>query len=177
MSRSVRGGTPSGGARYDRNGSPPPETMATEIEFLPGAFTERLTLDFAPAIAAGFPSPAEAYELDALDFNRDMIAHPDTTFYGRVRGDSMVDAGITEGDILVIDRSVEPRRGDVIVAFYNGEYTLKYYDDTHRAEGYVELIPANKRYPTFRVTEDDDFLVWGVVQYTIKDWRRPHHGR
>lgn len=145
----------------------------SEIEFIPSSFTKKLRLTFAPAIKAGFPSPAEAYEVEALDFNDDMIKHPDTTFYGRVRGDSMIDAGINDGDIIVIDRSVEPQKGDIIVAFYNREYTIKYYDDTHKDEGYIELIPANKKYPKFVVTESDDFMVWGVVQYSIKNWQRP----
>lgn len=144
----------------------------SEVEFIPSEFAGRLALAFSPAIKAGFPSPAEAYELDALDFNRDMIQHPDTTFYGRVRGDSMIDAGICDGDIVVIDRSDEPQRGDVIVAFYNREYTLKYYDDTHKDEGYIELVPANKKFRRIKVTADDDFMVWGVVQYSIKSWRK-----
>lgn len=145
---------------------------SSEVEFIPSEFSGRLKLTFAPAIKAGFPSPAEAYEVEALDFNKDMIAHPDTTFYGRVRGDSMIDAGINDGDIIVIDRSVEPHKGDIVVAFYNREYTLKYYDDTHKDEGYIELVPANKKYPVFKVTEGDDFMVWGVVQYSIKNWHK-----
>lgn len=144
----------------------------SEVEFIHSEFTNKLKLGFAPAIKAGFPSPAEAYEVEALDFNKDMIQHPDTTFYGRVRGDSMIDAGINDGDILVIDRSIEPQRGDIVVAFYNREYTLKYYDDTHKADGYIELVPANKKYPKFKVTQDDEFTIWGVVQYTIRNWHR-----
>lgn len=143
-----------------------------EVEFVSSEFTHKLSLQFAPLIKAGFPSPAQSYEVEALDFNSDMIRHPDTTFYGRVRGDSMIDAGISDGDLIVVDRSLEPRNGDIIVAFFDGQYTLKYYDDTHRADGYIELRPANKDYPVFHITEGDDFMVWGVVQYTIKNWRR-----
>lgn len=143
-----------------------------DIDILSSDFTTKLTLAFAPLIKAGFPSPAESYEMDALDFNKDMIRHPDTTFYGRVRGDSMINAGINEGDIVVIDRSIEPQNGDIIVAFFNGEYTLKYYDDTHKDDGYIELVPANDKFPKFKVTENDNFLVWGVVQYSIKNWHK-----
>lgn len=143
----------------------------SDIEILPGAFTQRVKLPFAN-LKAGFPSPAESYEVDVLDFNRDMIKHPDTTFYARVRGESMLGAGINPDDIVVIDRSLEPRNGDIIVAFINREYTLKYYDDTHKEEGYVELVPANKSFPRIKVTENDDFVIWGVVQYTIKNWRK-----
>ncbi|MCO6026435.1 translesion error-prone DNA polymerase V autoproteolytic subunit [Prevotella cerevisiae] len=144
-----------------------------EIVFIRSAAESRLTLEYAPGIKAGFPSPAESYEMESLDFNRDMIHHPDTTFYGRVRGDSMIQAGISDGDLLVIDRSLEPRNGDVVVAFYDHKYTVKFFDNTHYNEGYIELRPANPEYPVFRVTAaDDDFMVWGVVQYTIKNWHK-----
>lgn len=144
----------------------------SEVEFIPSEFAKRLKLTFAPAINAGFPSPAEAYEVEALDFNNDMIQHPDTTFYGRVHGDSMIGAGISDGDIIVIDRSVKPSNGDIVVAFFNREYTIKYYDDTHKDEGYIELVPANKNYPVFKVTQADDFMIWGVVQYSIKNFHK-----
>lgn len=144
----------------------------SNVKLLPSEFTSRLRLCFAPAIKAGFPSPAEAYEVDALDFNKDMIPHPDTTFYAHVSGDSMKDAGIDDGDIVVIDRSVEAKKGDIILAFYNREYTMKFFDDTHKDDGYIELVPANKDYPTFKVTKDDDFMVWGVVQYAIKNLKK-----
>jgi len=130
-----------------------------------------LELQFAEAIKAGFPSPAEDYRHDSLDFNRDLIAHPEATFYGRVEGDSMMDAGISDGDIAVIDRSVQPRNGDVIVAFVNEEFTIKYLDLTHRQEGYIELRPANSQFKPIRIDADDNFEVWGVVVWTIKKWK------
>lgn len=140
----------------------------SNVKIIHSEFAARLRLRFAP-IKAGFPSPAEAYEVDSLDFNKDMIPHPDTTFYAHVSGDSMTEAGIDDGDIVVVDRSVEAKKGDIILAFYNHEYTMKYFDDSHKAEGYIELIPANKNYPTFKVTKDDEFMVWGVVQFSIKN--------
>ncbi|MGI6232652.1 MAG: LexA family transcriptional regulator [Prevotella sp.] len=143
-----------------------------EVEFIKSEFSQDLTLRYAPGVKAGFPSPAEQYEVEALDFNRDMIAHPDTTFYARVMGDSMIDAGITEGDIVVVDRSIEPQNKDIVIAFYDHQYTLKYYDDSHKDEGYIQLIPANKKYPVFKITDGEDFLIWGVVKYTIKTWHR-----
>ena len=106
-----------------------------------------------------------------MDFNRDLIRHPEATFYGRVAGDSMQDAGICEGDIAVIDRSVEPQDGDVIVGYINGEFTIKFLDLTHRKDGYIELRPANKKYSPIRIDENDSFEVWGVVVWTIKSWR------
>ena len=144
----------------------------SEIKLIKGEFKEKLDLLFAPGVKAGFPSPAEDYLHESLDFNRDLIRHPEATFYGRVAGDSMQDAGICEGDIAVIDRSVEPQDGDVIVAYINGEFTIKFLDLTHRKDGYIELRPANKKYSPIRIDENDNFEVWGVVVWTIKSWKR-----
>ena len=143
----------------------------SEIKLIKGEFKEKLDLLFAPGVKAGFPSPAEDYLHESLDFNRDLIRHPEATFYGRVAGDSMQDAGICEGDIAVIDRSVEPQDGDVIVAYINGEFTIKFLDLTHRKDGYIELRPANMKYSPIRIDENDSFEVWGVVVWTIKSWR------
>lgn len=142
------------------------------IQLIKGEFGQPLDLFLAPGIKAGFPSPAEDYLRDSLDFNRDLIAHPEATFYGRVDGDSMKDAGINDGDIAVIDRCVEPQNGDVIVGYINGEFTIKYLDLTHKEEGYIELRPANKDYQSIRIDESDSFEVWGVVIWTIKSWKQ-----
>lgn len=143
----------------------------SEIKLVKGEFKEKLDLLFAPGVKAGFPSPAEDYLHESLDFNRDLIRHPEATFYGRVAGDSMQDAGICEGDIAVIDRSVEPQDGDVIVGYINGEFTIKFLDLTHRKDGYIELRPANKKYSPIRIDENDSFEVWGVVIWVIKKWK------
>jgi len=142
------------------------------IKIITGDFTEQLNLQFAPGIKAGFPSPAQDYMHDSLDFNRDLIRNPESTFYGRVEGDSMIEAGICDGDIAVIDRSIEARNGDVIVAFVNEEFTIKYLDLSHRKDGYIELKPANRNFRPIRINETDDFEVWGVVVWTIKNWHR-----
>ena len=140
------------------------------ITILDGEFEKKLKLQITPELRAGFPSPAEEYLHDSLDFNRDLIKHPESTFYGRVCGDSMVDAGINDGDIAVIDRSREPHNGSIVVAFVNKEFTIKYLDTTHKEEGYIELRPANPKYKPIRIDEGDEFEVWGVVAYTIKPW-------
>ena len=142
------------------------------IKLLKGEWLSRLSLALAPNIKAGFPSPADDYLRDSLDFNRDLIKNPEATFYGRVSGDSMRDAGINEGDIAVIDRSLQPTDGDVIVAYVNEEFTIKYLDLKHKEEGYSELRPANANYLPIRIDADDNFRVWGVVVWTIKQWRR-----
>ena len=140
------------------------------ITILDSEFEKKLKLQIAPELRAGFPSPAEEYLHDSLDFNRDLIKHPETTFYGRVCGDSMIEAGINDGDIAVIDKSREPHNGSIVVAFINKEFTIKYLDTSHKDEGYIELRPANPKYKPIRIDEGDEFEVWGVVVYTIKPW-------
>ena len=140
------------------------------ITILDSEFEKKLKLQITPELRAGFPSPAEEYLHDSLDFNRDLIKHPETTFYGRVCGESMIEAGINDGDIAVIDKSREPHNGSIVVAFINKEFTIKYLDTTHKEDGYIELRPANPKYKPIRIDEGDEFEVWGVVVYTIKPW-------
>ena len=111
------------------------------ITLIDSEFSKELELQIAPELRAGFPSPAEEYLHDSLDFNRDLIKHPESTFYGRVIGDSMIEAGINDGDIAVIDKSREPHNGSIVVAYINNEFTIKYLDTTHKEEGYIELRP------------------------------------
>ena len=129
-------------------------------------------MQFAPSIRAGFPSPADDYSMDSLDFNRDLIRHPEATFYGRVEGDSMTGLGIDEGDIAVIDRSIEAEHGNIVVAYIDGDLNVKMLDLTHKNDGYIELKSANPKAPNFRIDANDDFEVWGVVVWTIKNWRK-----
>ena len=116
-------------------------------------------------IHAGFPSPATDYMTQAIDLNKELVKHPAATFYGRVAGDSMVDAGVEEGDILVIDRALDAQDGDMAVCFVDGEFTLKHLK-FH--EGGLTLVPANDRYPCIEIGEGSDFIMWGVVTYVIK---------
>lgn len=140
-----------------------------EVIIFTGSFDSSLRIPYASGgIKAGFPSPAQDYMEESLDFNRDIIRHPAATFYGRVKGDSMVDAGISDGDIVVIDRALEPSHGDIVVAFINGEFTIKYLDTAHRDEGFILLVPANKKYEPIKVYNDDSLVIWGVVAWTIK---------
>ena len=141
------------------------------MKLIKGEFEKKLNLLFASSIKAGFPSPADDYMSDSLDFNRDLIKHPEATFYGRVEGESMIDLGINQGDIVVIDRSLEAEHGDVVVSYINGEFNVKLLDLSHKKDGYIELRSANPKYPSFRIDESDDFEVWGVVIWTIKKWR------
>lgn len=141
------------------------------MKLIKGEFKEKLDLLFAPSIRAGFPNSADDYLHESLDFNRDMIKHPEATFYGRVEGDSMIGLGINEDDIAVIDRSVEPEHGDIVVAYIDGDFNVKLLDLTHKKDGYIELKSANPNAPNFRINEGDNFRVWGVVIWTIKKWK------
>ena len=132
-----------------------------------GAFDTKLELQHA-AVKAGFPSPADDYIHETLDFNKDFIRHPEATFYGDIDGDSMKDAGIYDGDRVIIDRAVEAHDGSIIVAFLNGEFTVKYLDLKHKKDGYIELRPANPAYPVFKVEAGDSFEVWSVVIHLIR---------
>ncbi len=148
------------------------QTIPEYIKILDAEFGTTCSLPFASAIKAGFPSVADGYGNDSIDFNRDLIRHPESTFYGRVYGDSMIEAGICDGDIAVIDRAADAVDGDIVVAFVNNEFTIKYLDLGHRHEGYILLRPANPNFSPIRVNEDDDFRIWGVVAWTIKQWKK-----
>ena len=141
------------------------------IQIVKGDFKKKLKLPIAEGLKAGFPSPAEDYSHETLDFNRDLIRNPEATFYGKMEGDSMIEEGINDGDIAVIDRSVEAQDGDIVVGYINDEFTIKYLYLRHRKDGYIELRLANKDFKPIRIDADDDFEVWGVVIWTIKRWK------
>ncbi|WP_108822307.1 LexA family transcriptional regulator [Dysgonomonas sp. Marseille-P4361] len=119
-------------------------------------------------IKAGFPSPAQDFMDLSIDLNKELVKHPSSTFYGRVSGDSMIDAGIYDGDILIIDKSLEPKDGDMAVCFIDGEFTIKYIKIEEKV---IWLVPANENYKPIKATEDNDFLIWGIVTYSIKKQR------
>lgn len=120
-------------------------------------------------ISAGFPSPAQDYIDLKIDLNKELVANPDSTFYGRVKGFSMQDAGILDGDILVIDKSMKPQDGDTAVCFIDGEFTLKYIKIDPES---IYLIPANSNFKPIKVTEENNFCIWGIVTYSIKNHKK-----
>lgn len=119
---------------------------------------------FQSLVNAGFPSPAEDYEDLELNLEKYIIKNPSATFYVRVKGDSMQDARIYDGDILVVDKAEVPRNGDVVVALLNGEFTVK---RLVKKNNVFYLMPENPAYPSIEVNEYSDFRVWGVVTYTL----------
>ena len=143
-----------------------------EIKVFKGEFKSILPLQYADGgIFAGFPIPAQDYMDKTLDFNREIIRHPAATFYAKVQGQSMEGAGIDSGDIIVVDRALEPRDGDIVVACINGEFTLKYIDLSKKEKGIVCLRPDNDRYEPIYLREGDELIVWGVVSSVIKRFR------
>lgn len=119
---------------------------------------------FSCPVSAGFPSPAEDYLEGKLDLNKHLIAHLVATFFVRVAGESMVDAGIHPGDLLIVDRALEAIDGKVIIAVVDGELLVK---RLHIAKEQVYLKAENSCYPTLEITEAMDFQVWGVVTNVI----------
>ncbi|MEF9986174.1 MAG: translesion error-prone DNA polymerase V autoproteolytic subunit [Bacteroidales bacterium] len=119
----------------------------------------------ASGVSAGFPSPAEDYLDGGIDLNKYLIRNPSSTFFVRVDGESMKDEGINNNDLLVVDKSVEPYNGCIAVCYIGGEFTLK---RVLIENGKVILMPANNKYKPIVVKEDDEFVVWGVVRYSIK---------
>ena len=120
---------------------------------------------FEGRLQAGFPSPAQGEYADGIDLNRALITNPAATFCARVIGDSMVEAGINEGDLLIIDRSLNPHDGNIAVCFIDGDFTVKRL--SVRDDG-VFLTPANASFPELKVSEESNFQVWGVVSHIIK---------
>ena len=120
-------------------------------------------------VSAGFPSPADDYMEMSLDLNRELVRNPASTFYARVRGVSMEGEGIRDGDLLVIDRAAEIRDGVLAVCCIDGEFTLKRVRRDPK-EACIWLVPANPDYEPLRVTEENDFRIWGIVRYVIKEF-------
>lgn len=116
------------------------------------------------SVPAGFPSPADDYLEPKLDLNEYLIAHPAATFLVRVQGDSMIDAGINNGDILIVDRALDPKDGDIAVCVIDGEFTVKRLRIINDA---IFLEPENGRFKPIRISKLQDFRVWGVVTYII----------
>ena len=127
--------------------------------------TKRIYLPVAGStVRAGFPSPAAEYEEAQLDINDIVVTNPAATFYVRVAGNSMTDANINEGDILVVDRSIEATHGKIVIAVVDNEFTVK---TLYNKDGIVKLVPANPDYPEIELKNEQELNIWGVVSYII----------
>ncbi len=120
---------------------------------------------YLPHVPAGFPSPADDYLESTLDLNELLIKHPVATFFVRVSGHSMVHAGIHDRDILIVDRSLPPVHGKIVVAAVDGQLTVKRLKKTK--DGKVWLVPENNDFPAIEVKPEQDIYIWGVVTNVI----------
>ena len=120
---------------------------------------------FDTGISAGFPSPADDFKQERLSLDSELIKNKEATFFARVCGQSMIDAGLNDNDLLVIDRSLPPTHNRIAVCFLDGEFTVKRL----KVEGdEVWLQPENKQYKSIKVAPENDFVIWGIVTNVIK---------
>ncbi len=117
-------------------------------------------------VEAGFPSPSDDYMEGSLDLNEHVIKHPSATYFVKASGDSMTGAGIFDGDLLVVDRSLEPVHGKVVIAEVDGQLTVK---RLLKARGHISLQPENASYPPIEFQEGNEVVVWGVVTHVLHD--------
>ncbi len=122
---------------------------------------------FSSKVAAGFPSPANDYIEKSLDLNELCIEHPTATYFLRVSGDSMIDVGIFPEDILIVDRALEAKEGDIVIAAYNGEFTVKKLV----LKPTPQLVAMNAKYAPILIQSLDDFEIFGVVTKSIRNFK------
>lgn len=176
----------------DFNPHPKTHTKTNSLKFLTPDLSTKYTLPiFITPVKAGFPSPATDYEEAKLDLNTHLIAHPNATFFLHVDGNSMIDAKVQSGDIAIVDRSLEPRNGDVIIAVIDNEFTMKRLDirdlkgevitdpkqknlrltiQTQNTKQ-IRLLPENSDFEPIIITGNMSFQVWGVVTSVIHKMR------
>ena len=117
---------------------------------------------------AGFPSPAEDFTELSINLDKLLVNNPPSTFMAYAEGESMINIGIHHGDIIIIDRSLNPQNKDIIVAILEGEFLIKQFSNTGNQ---IKLIPHNYKYPIIDIKENSDFQVWGVVVHSIRSYR------
>ena len=116
-------------------------------------------------ISAGFPSPADDFKEIRISLDKELVKNKDATFYARVSGESMIGAGLDDGDLLVIDRSLNPENGKIAVCLVDGEFTVK---RIKKEKNKLYLMPENKKYKPIELKEENELIIWGVVEYVIK---------
>ena len=116
-------------------------------------------------ISAGFPSPADDFKEIRISLDRELVKNKESTFYARVSGDSMIEAGLDDGDLIVIDRSLDHENGKIAVCFIDGEFTVK---RIKKKADKLFLMPQNKNYRPIEIKEGNELIIWGIVEYVIK---------
>lgn len=133
--------------------------------FIPDFESEQSAPYISGGVSAGFPSPAADFTESNIDLNKELAKNPLATFYVKVNGNSMIDAGINDKDILVVDRSIEPRDNKIAVCLVDGEFTVK---RIKLDKDCLYLLPENKNYQPIKITEENQITIWGIVTYIIK---------
>ncbi|GEM54588.1 peptidase S24 [Flavobacterium branchiophilum] len=138
------------------------------FEFFAPDYATTLELPFVDVgISAGFPSPADDFIELTIDLNKHLIKHKDSTFFAKVKGHSMKDAGIFDGDLLVIDKSLIPQDGKIAICQIDGEFTVK---RIKIEKDVVWLIAENEEYKPIKVTQENELMIWGIVIHSIKSF-------
>ena len=116
-------------------------------------------------ISAGFPSPADDFKEIRISLDKELVKNKEATFYARVDGDSMIGAGLEDGDLLVIDRSLNPENSKIAVCLIDGDFTVK---RIKKEKDKLYLMPENKKYRPIELKEENELIIWGIVEYVIK---------
>ena len=117
------------------------------------------------SISAGFPSPADDFKEIRISLDRELVKNEEATFYARVSGNSMENAGLSDGDLIVIDKSLNPENNKIAVCFLDGEFTVK---RIIKRKQNLYLKPENKNYKEIKISSENDLLIWGIVTFVIK---------
>ena len=144
--------------------------MSIKIEqnltfFRPDFESDRLIPYVNEGVSAGFPSPAADFMETNIDLNKELSENPLATYYIKVKGNSMIDAGINDKDVLVVDRSLEPQNNRIAICCIDGEFTVK---RIQVEKDCLYLMPENPNYEPIKVTEENQLIIWGMVTYVIK---------
>tara|TARA_B100000989_G_C19530392_1_gene469362 strand:- start:5233 stop:5667 length:435 start_codon:yes stop_codon:yes gene_type:complete len=116
-------------------------------------------------ISAGFPSPADDFKEIRISLDKELVKNKESTFYARVSGNSMEDAGLSDGDMIIIDKSLIPQNNKIAVCFLDGEFTIK---RVVKRNNNLYLKPENKNYEEILISEDNELMIWGIVTYVVK---------
>lgn len=137
-----------------------------KLSFYKPDYESELRIPFIPdGVSAGFPSPAADFMENNIDLNKELSENPLATFYIKVKGNSMIDAGIEDKDVLIVDRSIEPQDNKIAICFIDGEFTVK---RIKLEKDCLYLMPENSNYTPIKVTEENQLIIWGIVTYVIK---------
>ena len=140
--------------------------IKTNLTFFVPDFENTHELPFiSGGIKAGFPSPAADFDESKISLDNVLVKNREATFYAKASGTSMIGAGIDDGDILVIDKSLEPQNNKIAVCFIDGEFTIK---RIKIEKDCVYLMPENKNYQPIKVTDENELVIWGIITYVIK---------